>query len=209
MIRSFRILAGTVKQYVIIFSALIGGIAAAGAVNKLVRVDWLNGFLNNAVRLIASMAMAVFLIVVLLGVYNMNSPEATGYKYYHSLPNSAELFKDAVIFANVGAVVITAACAVLLAVFFEVGNALFAAAVSLFGVGIMNFLGHLKSLFAKMLSLVLVGCTGGFSMGFADGAEIEVSLWVYAVIAAVSAAVYIAGTVFAAVRAKTVWEREA
>ncbi len=213
MIRSFRIMVGTVKAYVIMSAVIVGAAAVLGAVNKLIDLDWLNAFLSEAFPTISVIMLATCSIVVVLGVFNTNNPEGGGYKYYHSLPNSAVHFQNAVFFANVLTAVMTAAYMAVAAVFFGAETALFAAGVSLFSVGLMNFLGYTKSPLSKMIPLCIAGgmagaFASGFAAGFADGAEIEVSLRVFAVIGAMILAFYLAGAVYAVLKARTAWRRE-
>lgn len=209
MIRSFRILVGTVKQYVKMFSVLIGGMAVIGVIDKLVKYEWLSGIISGFVPVFSAITLPTFTLVTLIGVFNTNSPETIGYKYYHSLPNSAEHFRNSVIFTNVLAVVILAAFMAVVALFFNAETAMCAAAITLFTTGIMNFMGYTKLLWLKLIPLGLAGgFAGGFGMGFSAASEITIEPSFYVVMLGVSAAVFAAGVVFAVVKAKSAWESE-
>lgn len=209
MIRSFRIMAGTVKAYLIMFAGLIGGIVVIGVVDRLAKSEWLSGFINGAVPVISAITLPTFVAVTVIGVFNTNSPDVAGYKYYHALPNSAEHFRSSILFANLSGVVMTAAFMAVVALFFKAETAVCAAAVTLLTTGILNFMGFTNSLWTRMIPLGIAGGMGGaFCMGFVDGAEYTIALSVFAVMAAVSAAVFAAGVVFAVVKAKSAWESE-
>lgn len=217
MIRSFRILAGTLKLYFIMYTVIFGGTAVLGAASKLVTLDWLNITISGLAPMVSAIALETCALVTALGVFNINCSESTGYKYYHSLPNSAECFRDSLILVNLWTVLMTAVYAALAMAFFGVRFAMFAAGATLLAMGVLNFLGHLQSLWGKTIPLVIAGAMiGGFTSGFADeladGADAAVytvfSFETLAIVIAVAFAVYIAGALFTVLKAKSAWERE-
>lgn len=202
-------MVGTVKAYVIMFAGLLGGIAAIGVINRLVNLEWLSGFVSTAVSVISTVTLPTFTAITLIGTFNTNNPEVAGYKYYHALPNSAGHFGSSILFSELLGGAMTAAFVAVTALFFRADLAMCTAAVSLFAMGMVNFMGYTNSLWAKMIPLCVAGGMGGaFFSDFVDGAELAESFTVFAVMTAVSAAVFTAGVVFAVVKARSAWESE-
>lgn len=209
MIRSYRIFVGKVqiKRYAI-FELTVVVIIAAGIVNKAASVERLNSVINGVAPLLCAGFFPLGFIILLAVIYNINIPEQPcGYKYFHSLENSALHFQNAILFHNtVSAAAILCFFAVM--TFFFVPNAMLIMAWFVFlALGMMNFLGHTRSVWCVLVPHCLVGMSVGFYASAHDEGVFGSEMFM-TVLGSVSTAVYIAGTVFAIARARAVWEKE-
>lgn len=208
IVRSFRIMVGTVKQLVVMYAVLLAGTLVLGVVYKFAGSSDLGLALSTAVPFVSVLYSAVIVLVTASAVFNMNYPAAIGYKYYHSLPASAELFQNSVILMNVFSFVMIEAYLIILAVFFGAWSMLLAAGSTLLAMGLMNFLGYAKSPYVRMLPFIIAGSlTGAFMTGLAVGDAPELGGFAIAVIEAICVVIFAAGMMYAILRAKSAWER--
>lgn len=209
MIRAFRILSGTIKQYVILFAVAVGVTALLGLVKMFAVSEFVTGFIEGFIQLFSIISVTVSGMIASVGVFGANFPSAAGYKYYHSLPLSGELFRKALFFSDIIAIVSMALYSAVGALFFGMEFALFAMGVGAFCVGLMNFFGHSRSPFTKMIPFVVAGgFGGGFFVGLSEKDEFSFSPLLIAMLVTAAVAVCVSGIAFAVLRAKKAWERE-
>ena len=211
MIRSYRVFVGKtmLREYGIFVGALLAVTAAAGIVRKNVSVEWLSGFIDGAVPFFASIAAPVCSAVSLIEIYNANVPsQPAGYKYFHSLENSAERFRYAVIFGNILSLAALVCLSSAVLVFFGAENMTAVIFFAFFAVGAMNFLGYTRTIWSRIILMIILGFAAGMLEGLRgedDPAGMPLFL---TVIGIVSAAVYLGGLIFSITKAKTAWIKE-
>lgn len=209
MIRTFRILSGTIKQYVVPFAVAVGVTVVLGLVKAFAANESVTDFIDGFVPLFSIVAVTVSCMIPPMGVFNANSTLAPGYKYYHSLPNAYELFRKALIFSNIVAIASMALYSAVGALFFSMNFALFTIGAGAFCIGLLNFFGHGKSPFAKLMPFFVAGgFAGGFATGGSEGNGFKLTPLFIAILLSAAAAVCVSGIVFAVLRAKKAWERE-
>lgn len=209
LFKSFRVMAGTIKQYVIMFIVAVGVTALFGLVRKFAVNEFVTGFIDGFVPLFSIIAVTVSCMVASVGVFGANFPSAAGYKYYHSLPNSCELFRRALIFSDILAIESLVMYAAVVAAFFGLEFMLFTMSVGAFCIGLMNFFGHGRSPFTKIIPFVVAGgLVGGFYTGVMEEGELSFSPLLIAILVSVAAALCVSGIAFAVLRAQKAWERE-
>lgn len=209
MIRAFRILSGTIKQYVILFAISVGVTVALGIVRMFVANEIVTGFIDGFIPFFATISVTVSCMIGSMGVFGANSPLTPGYKYYHSLPNAYELFRKALIFSDILAIALLVVYSAVVAALFGWTQVFFALGAGAFCIGLLNFFGHSKSPFAKMMPFVVAGgFAGGFATGISEENGFELPPLAIAIIVTAAVAVCISGIAFAVFRAKKAWERE-
>lgn len=209
LFKSFRVLSGTIKQYVILFAVSVGVTAALGIVRIFATKDFVVGFIDGFIPFFATVSVTTSCMIGSMGVFGANSPLAPGYKYYHSLPNSYELFRRALIFSDILAIVWLILYSAVTAAFFGWEQVLFTLGAGAFCIGLLNFFGHSKSPFAKMMPFVVAGgFAGGFATGVSEKNGSELPSMLIPIIMSAAVAVCVSGIAFAVFRAKKAWERE-
>lgn len=209
MIRAFRILSGTIKQYVVLYAAAVGVTVVLGLVKMFAVSEFVTDFIEGFVPLFSIISVTLSCMLASVGVFIANTVSSAGYKYYHSLPRSGELFRKALIFSDIVAVASMALYGAVGALFFGMNFALFAMGAGAFCIGLLNFFGHSKSPFSKIVPFVFAG---GFADGFGsrllENGELEMTPLLIAILETAAAAVCVSGIAFAVLRAKKAWERE-
>lgn len=209
LFKSFRVMAGTIKQYVILFATAVGVTAALGIVRMLAPKEIVVGFIDGFVPFFATISVTVSCMIGSMGVFNANNPLAVGYKYYHSLPNAYELFRKALIFSDIFAIALLVLYSAVVVALFGWMQVFFALGAGAFCIGLLNFFGHGRSPFAKMMPFVVAGgFAGGFATGISEENGFELTPLFIKIILPVAAVIFVSGIAFAVLRAKKAWERE-
>lgn len=211
MIRSYKMFVGKtmLREYGIFVGVLLAVTAAAGIVRKTVSIEWLSGFIDGAVPFFVSIAAPVCSAVSLIGIYNTNVPsQPVGYKYFHSLENSAERFRSAVIFGNILSLAALVCLSLAALVLFGAGDIAAEVFLAFFAAGAMNFLGYTRTIWSRIILMIMLGFAAGMFMGLRGEDAPTDMLPFITVIGIVSAAVYLGGLIFSIAKAKTAWEKE-
>ncbi|MCM1054148.1 MAG: hypothetical protein NC394_01390 [Bacteroides sp.] len=208
MIKSYRIFI--VKEFTkkqLLYSLVLFVITVlSGLCGSLVPDGTLKNLANTLLPVFCVCLFPICSLTSMAQIYNANlADQPWGYKYFHSLKNSAKHFKRAIIFGNLLSLAVSAPVAAALMLLFPADRIILMVAFSFFALGIMNFFGHLRSATARAVPLaVLGGCLGGFYFG----AEMYFSRLAVTIASAIAAAVYIGGFVFTAAGAETAWNRD-
>ena len=162
-------------------------------------IDFMSGFWYGMVMVLAPM----FGCILLNNLYSYNQPINPGYKYFHSISDSALHFKRAIIACNIFALCITAVFTVISFVVdtFIMGENItlvICISVGLAMPGCINLLGYVKNTLLRLLVVMPICCLGGFFFGFSSVEDDSVTInpIVSAIIIAVCAALYIAGFIY-------------
>lgn len=211
MIREYRIFAvkSQMSELAVFELAVTGIMAAAGVVKKTVTVAWLITVLDGAAALIAAAMFPVAAMVMLMGLYNANALEQpSGYKYFHSLKNSADCFRSALIFANVFSLISLLIFFAVMWFFFDPHTVLYLMSFVFMMIGATNIFGHSRSVFPKIIPYTIMGFSIGIygSMFGEENAPTRSDMFL-TVFSAISAAVYIGGLIWTVTRARSAWER--
>ena len=162
-------------------------------------VDFMGGFWYGMIMVFAPM----FGSILLNNLYSYNQPINPGYRYFHSISESALHFKRAIIASNIFSLCITAVFAVISFVVdtFIMGENItlvICISVGLAMPGCINLLGYVKNTLLRLLVVMPICCLGGFFFGFSSGEDdsVTVNPIVSVIIIAVCAALYIAGFIY-------------
>ncbi len=218
MFRSFSIFTGayTIKntaQILLTFFAIFGAMSLLSAI-PVQEGSFAAGFFTSFIPGF-SMFVPMCGAFLLNALYNYNLPQMQGFKYLHSIPDSAEKFRQAIVAANIVALVImliAIAINSLLFYGFEIGTTpLFAAFVSLLAIGITNLLGSTKKQWLRFVAMMPLFVGAGFAFGFSAAMQEkgealpDFVLWIAFGVALV---VYIAGLINTFAVCKKKWRRE-
>lgn len=226
-IRSFRTLAAysTVKNCVILLAVCFVVFSASTASLVLLEENGIAWAFMSGFAPMMSILIPISSITLLQNIFNCNNQMFWGYKYFHSISDSAAKFRRAIMVGNVIALVTTALNWAVVSIFSQLAVSsgvesfynsmnIFAPWLALIMIAVVNFTGFLKSALARLL-FILPACAaggfiGGFSAGYedADPAEYSVNGTVAAVALAVGAAVAAGGIVFSALNAEKQWNKE-
>lgn len=211
MIKSYRIFVGrnNIKKYFLFVLAVFGVLLATGIVYKTVPVGAVKGLIEVFVPLICTIVLPVCSLVTTGNIYNSNiRGELYGYNYFHSLKDSAKHFKNALICVNVMSLIIILPYVAFITAFFPVKNTIILISFMMLALGMMNLFGYVQSLFARIFPLAFLGgCIGGF-FSLAEELEDHEVYYFLTILGIVSAALYLIGILYSAIRAEAAWNRE-
>ncbi len=173
------------------------------------------GFVSSFAPISCS-AVTVVGIMFLNVIFSYNYPINTGYKYFHSLENGRERFKEAIIFANVLGVIIILMCSLLYFVLFTLTDTGFSPLLftgfGLACLGIADLTGFVKNQWIRLFYIMPMCMLAGFFAGFSVSADedddlpgIFTSPLPAAIFLAAGIALCIAGFVFIRLRAAKKW----
>ena len=217
MFRSFRIFTGnyTIKntlQMLGVFTAIFGAMSLLSAVpvnEDSFAAGFFSGFLPGF-----SMFVPMTGGFLINAIYMYNLPITPGYKYLHSLPDSAKAYREAIMIGNLYALVMMFAALGMHSVVHVLCDLsitpIYSAAVTLLAIGCINFLGNFKNQIVRTFIMVPLFVGSGFVFGFSaaleeDGKALpDFVLWI-ALGAAI--AVYIGGLVFSLAVCEKKWRR--
>ncbi|MGN1422078.1 MAG: hypothetical protein ACI4XA_01755 [Oscillospiraceae bacterium] len=216
-ISSFRIFAvGITKRAAITLVAFAAVQAACNLIVLFVgRESSLGDFLRGFTPMMSLLA-PICGVMVVNTIFSFNHPITTGYKYFHSLSDSAAKFRRAVIVGNVLSlliVVLFSVVGVALGNIADLGGIQYLMpAFDICMIGLVNFMGYLKSMTARVLAVIPMCMAGGFVGGFLSDEKMSGTDFLaangtaVAVIYAVSAAVLVGGLIFSAALAEKKWD---
>ena len=210
MIRSYKIFlcGGQIKRCALFELIAAAVISAAGIAGRSVSAEWLNNVINGAAIIFGTVFFPIGFFVLLMGIYNINIPEQPGgYKYFHSLENSARHFQNAILLHNAVSAAALMCFYAVMSCLFEPYTMLTTSGYVFLALGMMNFLGHTRSIWGTLVPYCIMGMSVGF-FASVRGEGVFGSEMFMIVLCSIAAAVYIAGTVFAVARARAVWEKE-
>ncbi len=211
MIKSFRIFVGkNFTKRTFISSAVLFAAAVSLGLLKNVNVNGLapvRDFIAGWVPGFCGIIFPVTATVYMSQIYNANMRDQPGgYKYFHAIPNSDSHFQRAIIFGNLLSLILISPAYAALVILFPSDMMLVLAAFALLTVGVMNFFGHVRSIYGRIIPLMVM--SGGIGTFWAIGQDLnEISFPVY-IFLGIAAVVYIASFIFTAAMAKSAWNRE-
>lgn len=211
MIKSFRIFVGkNFGKRTFISSAILFAAAVCCGLLKNVNVTALAPLRDFASGFVPGFCGIIFPVTAISSmsqIYNANlRDQPGGYKFFHSIPNSDSHFQRAIIFGNLLSLILIAPTAAALIILFPSDMMLMLTAFSVLTVGIMNFFGHVRSIYSRLIPLMIMsGGVGAFWAAVRDSGDISFPVHIYWAIAAL---VYIASFIFTAAIAKSAWNRE-
>lgn len=165
---------------------------------------YVNDMGNSFLCLLGEVFCIMQILYIMRLIFNTNIKSAAGYRFFHSLPNSAAMFRNAVITANVFLIAYSVVFTLVESLLFREFAAMFAA-FALFILGWINLFGNISNLMASVIPIFVIGFAYGFLDGFFEdeGKPAEVYLAVFA-----AAAVFcVFGVLYSVLRAKKRWER--
>lgn len=211
MIRAYRIFA--VKKRIQWFAVLELLVAAMAVVAWYVKgktySGWLFDFIDDVVPLIIAVLFSVVPILMLTSLFDANFRDKPGgYKYFHSLGESARLFHSAILFVNVTAFVLIMCFTGIMWELFDHQTVRYTLRFELLAIGTVNFFGFSRFLLARVVPyLILAFSVGLCGVTFmwrdtAFGGEMFTAVFGVAALG-----VYSFGLFHAFTRAQSAWER--
>lgn len=217
MFRSFRIFTGgfTIKNTL---QSAAGFVVVFGAISLLSLIEvsedsFMAGFFASFIPAFGMFMplLGAFLINV---VYTYNSPMTQGYKYFHSMRDGEKRYVQAILAANIVAlIVMIIAVALQLGAFTLIGKGVpptYSAVIAMIATGLTNLLGNTRRQwlrFVLMMPLfVIAGGFFGYSAALAeDGERIpDIVMWIAMAAAVV---VYIIGLIYTMATSAKKWRR--
>lgn len=211
-INDFRIFTGKTALITAMWSelAVIVLFAALIAVHTLTDSETIRGFCEGFIPMFCTL-IPIIGYIPCNTTFNLNRAVNPGYKYFHSLPDSAGRFRRA----------LTASSVISLALVLIWAGALWlwSPTISMFIVfmglslkGTQNIFGHAKSGLGMFLPMLVVISAMGFLMGFtstdADSLIYMKPEGIFYAAPAAGAAIFVVGTVYSAAVAEKKWRRE-
>lgn len=145
-------------------------------------------------------------------VFNYNRAVTPGYKYFHSLPDSAKRFRRAVLVCSIyplGAALVWAAVLWL----WSPMVSLFVLFMGLTLKGAQNIFGHARNIILMFLPMMAIVFSMGFVVGFTSPEDenfiyMEMQPKFVLPLAIIGTAVFVIGTVYSVLVAEKKWNRE-
>lgn len=208
MKKAFKILTGGVFIWkLILFNiGVTVGLAAVGIVLWLPIPEGVARFLSYYMATLCAICVPAFCVGMLMSVYNCNFT-VNGGRYFRSLPNSAKIFRGAILFGNIISLCSVAVTFGVLTLEVGVTQGLSLLIIAFLGLGVMNFFGHSKSVISRIVVLMVIGMCAGFYTSFLEGNR-DPDTGIMSIIAAAFLAVYIVSLVVSLGRAAVVWNKE-
>lgn len=209
LIKSYRIFTGkgSIKCAVIAASANVLANVILGMINKNVINESFNNFVDGVIPVISAFLLSFTGGMSVLGIFATNAPEKlAGFKYYHSLPNSARHFQNALILGNIITFIATAVYMIPAILLFDLAMVCYVVCFILLAMGFLNFFGLFNKRWGYVVSFMILGFAMGFGGSYFEKSEIPVAVIPFIVIG--TSVIYLFGTLFAIFRSKSVWEKE-
>lgn len=194
----------TLTMFAVIIA--LGTVRLFAPVSQSVR-EFIDGFLNSMM-----FAMPACCIGMSFGITNYLSPMNPGYKLFHFVPDGGKRFRNALIFANLIALVVTLISAAVLGGYFALAQstagimtAPLAIGFGLISLGILNFLGFTGSVIMRLVMFMCIGGMAGFLVGFSEDVELTAAAYI---VAAAGVGLWLSSMVFVALVAEKRWYRE-
>ena len=218
MFRSFRIFTGayTLKntaQLLLTFFAIFGAMSLLSAI-PAEEGSFTAGFFSSFIPGF-SMFVPMGGAFLLNALYSYNLPQMQGFKYLHSIPDDSRIFRQAIVTANIVAILIMLIAVGINSLLFygmEIGTSpLFASFVSLLAIGVTNLLGSTKKQWLRFVAMMPLFVGAGFAFGFSAALQEkgeslpDFVLWIAC---GVSLVVYIAGLIYTLTVTEKKWRRE-
>lgn len=213
LLRSYRIFSAQLLPRQIAKASLV--IVVMSVVMTLLEfffegsVDFMSGFWYGMIMVLAPM----FGCMLLNNLYSYNQPINPGYKYFHSIGDSALHFKRAIIGCNIFALCITAVFSLISFVVdtFIMGENLtlvICISVGLAMQGGINLLAYVRNTMLRLLMIMPICALAGFFFGISSGEEEEsvtINPIVSVIVIGVSTALFIAGFIYAVKTGEKKW----
>ena len=217
MFRSFRIFTGgfTIKNVLqtgAVFVVVFGTMSLLSLI-EVPEESFMAGFF-------ASFIPAFGMFIPLLGafllnaIYLYNVPITQGYKYFHSMRDGEKRYVQAILAANlVALVVLIIAVALQFGVFALIGKGVtptFSAVITMIAIGIINLIGNTRRQWLRFVAImplcVIAGGIFGYSTALAeDGEHIpDIIIWIAM---GVAVAIYVIGLVYTIATSAKKWRR--
>ena len=209
LIKSYRIFTGkgSIKCAVIAASANVLANVILGMINKNVINESFNNFVDGVIPVISAFLWSFTGGMSVLEIFATNAPEKlAGFKYYHSLPNSARHFQNALILGNIITFIATAVYMIPAILLFDLAMVCYVVCFILLTMGFLNFFGLFNKRWGYVVSFMILGFAMGFGGSYFEKSEIPVAVIPFIVIG--TSVIYLFGTLFAIFRSKSVWEKE-
>ncbi len=208
MIKSYRVFVSSsnIKKYSILNLAIFGAVLLTGIISLNLSDESVKDYIEKIMACVVISPVAS--LIPIANMYDANiKGHSFGYNYFHSLKNSAQHFKNAIIFGNIMSLCIFLLYGAMMFVFFSLENALIFLSIMFLSSGVMNLFGFKQSIFARIFPLAFLGGLVGAHcvIKVDEDIKIEDFLYVLTIIGIISVTVYIVGFFYAAVRAKSVW----
>lgn len=211
-IRDFLAFTGTTALKTVLWGELAGItlFGALVAVHTLADSEALRDFCEGFIPMFCTL-IPIIGYIPCNAMFNYNRAANPGYKYFHSLPDSAGRFRRALLTSSIVsmAVVLIWAGAMWL---WNPTVSMFVVFMGLSLKGTQNIFGHARSVMGMFLPILAVIFAMGFLMGFtapdADSLIYMEPGGIFYAAPAAGAAVFVIGTVYSNVVAEKKWQRE-
>lgn len=217
MFRSFRIFTGgfTIKnvlQSAVVFVVVFGAMSLLSLL-EVPKESFMAGFFASFIPAFG-MFIPLFGAFLLNAIYLYNAPASQGYKYFHSMRDGEKRYVQAILAANIIALIV-----MIIAVGLHFGavaligkgvSPIYSAVIAMTAIGLINLLGNTQRqwlrFFLMMPLFVLAGGFFGYSAALAeDGESIpDIVMWIAMAVAAV---VYIVGLIYTTAVSAKKWRR--
>ena len=220
-IKSFRLFFGRMPlRPIAVFGAAMAVFSVLIALPDLSdgSGDFLAGMVEGMSVMIGTVASMVG-VMIMIGLYNICSPENPGYKYFRSIPDSVGHLRRGIVAASVISLATGVVLLALVGVIsgfmgLDMSGVVLGALLLPLATGACNFTGFFRRSAARLGVLFVIMCGSGFIAGFTVGnaedketSPVEIFSQNRYLLLAVFA-VYIAGLVYAVCQAKRKWGSE-
>ena len=215
MFRSFRIFTGayTIRSTVmmLLYFVAVFGVTSMLSAIPVKEDSFAEGFFEGFLP-----AMSMFVpmtgVFLLNALYAYNLPSNPGYKYLHSIPGTARCYRDAIIMANVFAIIFMLVALGIHYIFFRLCGAgvspVYCAFIALLAAGMINLFGSVRHQWVRFFVMMPLFIASGFLFGFSSAVEEnekgipDIVMWI---IYGVSLSVYVAGLIYTLATSEKKW----
>lgn len=188
---------------------IVGAVMLVGALVKyLWRNESVEDFIEGFCTTFCGITMIFLTIFMIGGAFSMVTAAAPGFKYFRSLANGDDHFRNCLITANLAGLFCIGLYALIGGLFYDADLWRYIPFAGLFCMGWINLTGGAKSVWVKIVSFMGIGFVFGFIPGLLGDDELEIPPFVIAIALGACALFYIISFVTALCNAKKLWRRE-
>lgn len=200
-----------IKEYSALISANTAVMLITGLLMLLINNENFSGFMTGFIPLACGGVAMGLGFGLVCAVFNGNLPSVPGYRFFHSIADSAEHFKRAIVFSNIMSLFPIALYGAVGGLVFRHYIVVVMTVTGFFMIALTNLTSRMKSPWIRIASFMVIGFSYGFYAGANEGKYEDIAalpLDVTLIICAVVAVLYVVSLIVVTATAEKRWNKE-
>lgn len=187
---------------------MIGAMIVSGAVYRLIPNEDAQGFMLGFFPLVCGAFLMLGGVIMIYNIFSSTARINPGFKFFHSISDGGERFREALFAANIFSACIIPVYAVLGWLLFEHIVVPLMVMAELMILGWTNISGFMRSIWAKQSAFMAMGLVYGFFAVFANENGTTLPTVVLVLLGAAAVLFYLISVIITMFRAEKIWERD-